>query len=161
MKIENEKMVSIHYTLKDDEGTVIDSSEGRDPPDYMHGEGHIIPGLEKALEGKVEGDELTVTVSPEEGYGVRDDSLLQVVEKEQFEGIEAIQIGMQFQVGTDKGPMVMSVAGMDEDNVTLDGNHPLADLTLHFEVAVAGVRDATAEELTPPAHEHGGGCGCG
>jgi FKBP-type peptidyl-prolyl cis-trans isomerase SlyD len=160
MKVEKNMMVSIHYTLKDDEGNVLDTSDGRDPLDYIQGQGHIIPGLENALEGKGQGDELSVTVVPEEGYGNRNDDLVYVVERTQFEDVGDIQVGMQFQVGTDQGPMVMTVAGVDDENITLDGNHPLADITLNFEVAVAGIRAATEEELNPPAHNHteGGGC---
>ena len=159
MKAEKNMVVSIHYTLKDEEGNVLDSSQGRDPLDYVHGAGHIIPGLEKAIEGKSQGDEISVTVTPEEGYGTRDEELMHEVSRSQFGDIEDIQVGMQFQVGTEQGPMVMTVAGVDDENVTMDGNHPLADVTLNFKVAVAGVREASEEEINPTHdHTHGGGC---
>ncbi|UCG39805.1 MAG: peptidylprolyl isomerase [bacterium] len=158
MHIERDRVVSIHYTLRDETGEVIDSSKGRDPLDYIHGSGQIISGLESALEGKSAGDDVSVVVEPEDGYGTRDDTLLYEVSREQFQAGEDIQVGMQFRVGTDKGTLVMSVAEISDDNITLDGNHPLAGMRLAFDVKVVNVRDATAEELA--ACSHSGGCAC-
>ena len=160
MQIAKDAVVSIHYTLKDDSDQVLDSSDGRDPLDYIQGTGQIIPGLETALEGKEAGEELSVVIEPEDGYGARDEQLVYEVERSEFEDLEDIQVGMQFRVGTDQGPLVMTVTGIEGDMINLDGNHPLADVQLSFEVAIVSVREATPEELTGANHEHGAGCGC-
>lgn len=158
MKIGKDKVVSIEYTLKNADGTVIDTSDGREPLDYIHGAGNIVPGLEDALAGRSVGDELTVTIPPEEAYGPRDDSLTQTVDRKIFETEEGLEVGMQFQAPTEQGVMIVTVTGIDGDSVTVDSNHPLAGETLTFDVAVVHVRDATEEELTH-GHAHGpGGC---
>lgn len=158
MKVEKDRVVSIHYTLRDESGEVIDTSKGRDPLEYVHGAGHIIPGMEKALEGKEAGDNFSVIVEPEDGYGNRDESLVYSVPREQFTGIGEIQVGMTFQVQTEAGPVLANVAHLEEDSVLLDGNHPLADMKLSFDVSVEKVREATQEELT--ACDHGPECEC-
>ncbi len=160
MKIGKDKVVSIEYTLKNADGTVIDTSDGRDPLDYIHGAGNIVPGLEDALAGRSAGDELTVTIPPEEAYGPRDDSLTQAVDRKIFETEEELKVGMQFKTPTEQGVMIVTVTGIDGDSVTVDSNHPLAGETLTFDVAVVHVRDATEEELTH-GHAHGpeGSCG--
>ncbi len=145
--IGNQCVVSIHYTLKDDDGVVIDSSSGGDPLTYLHGAGNIIPGLEKELTGKSVGSSCTVVVSPEEGYGVKSDDLVQTVPLSAFEGVEKVEPGMQFQVQGPNGAQVIMVTAVEGEEVTIDGNHPLASKTLHFEVSVENVRDATPEEL--------------
>ncbi len=160
MQVAKDSVVSIHYTLKGDSGEVLDSSEGRDPLDFIQGAGQIIQGLEKALEGKAAGDELSVVIEPEDGYGARDDSLVHEVPRSEFEAMDDIEVGMQFRVGTDQGPLNMTVAGVEDDTITLDGNHPLADERLSFAVSVVSVREATAEELAAANHQHGTGCGC-
>jgi FKBP-type peptidyl-prolyl cis-trans isomerase SlyD len=160
MQVAKDSVVSIHYTLKDDSGQVLDSSDDRDPLDYIQGTGQIIQGLEKALEGKAAGEELSVVIEPEDGYGTRDDSLVYEVPRSEFEAMDEIQVGMQFQVGTDQGPLNMTVAGVEDDTVTMDGNHPLADERLSFAVTVVSVREATAKELAAANHQHGTGCGC-
>lgn len=156
MKIEKNKVVSMHYTLKNGDGEVIDSSAGKDPLAFIHGLGMIIPGLEKELDGKTTGDKLNVEVEPAEAYGDRDDNLIQKVPREQFEGAGDIQKGMQFQVETQMGPLVVVVVDVDDKEVTIDGNHPLAGVKLFFEVEVTEVRDATPEELDH-GHVHGPG----
>jgi FKBP-type peptidyl-prolyl cis-trans isomerase SlyD len=153
-------VVSIDYTLTDDQGSVIDSSEGRGPLDYIQGIGNIIPGLENALEGKAKGDSLQVKISPEEGYGERRDDLTQAVPKQMFEGAEEVTVGMQFQTMTEGGPQVVTVVAVDDENVTVDGNHPLAGENLNFDVTVVDIREASTEELEhghvhgPEGHEH-------
>jgi len=147
MQIAQDKVVKIHYTLKTDEGQVLDSSEGNEPLAYVHGNGNIIPGLERALDGRTEGDKFQVAIPPEEGYGDRDDSLLQAVPKGAFEGLGELQPGMQFQAETNQGPRLVTIAAVAEDSVTVDGNHPLAGQTLNFDIEVAGVREATAAEI--------------
>jgi FKBP-type peptidyl-prolyl cis-trans isomerase SlyD len=151
-----DRVVTIHYTLKDDSGAVLDSSAGGEPLAYIQGHGNLVVGLEKALEGKQDGATLAVVVSPEEGYGKHDASLIQRVPKRSLQGAGEIKKGMQFQARTDDGMRVFTVSAIVGDMVTLDGNHPLADQRLHFDVEVVGVRAATAEELEH-GHVHGAG----
>lgn len=158
MKVEKDNVVSIHYTLRDESGEVIDSSSGREPLEYIQGAGHIIPGMEKALEGREEGDEVSVVVEPEDGYGHRDESLVYKVPSEQFKGVGDVQVGMTFQVNTGDGPILANVAHVEEDSIILDGNHPLADMKLSFEVSIVKIREATEEELS--ASDHGAECEC-
>jgi FKBP-type peptidyl-prolyl cis-trans isomerase SlyD len=154
MKIAHEKVVSIHYTLTNKEGTVLDSSSGSEPLAYLHGFGNIIPGLENALEGKEMGEKLSVTVEPEQGYGARDAQLVQAVPRSAFKGVDELAPGMQFQAQGPQGARLVVVTQVAEDVVTVDANHPLAGQTLHFEVEVSEVREATAEELEH-GHVHG------
>ena len=154
MQIAENTVVAIDYVLKDDEGQVLDSSEGREPLLYLHGAGQIIPGLERELDGKQVGDQLQVTVSPGDGYGERKDELRLDVARDQFDGIDDLELGMQFQVDSDDGPMVVTVVDISEEIVTVDGNHPLAGVQLNFTVTVREVREATAEELEH-GHAHG------
>lgn len=154
MQIAKDKVVAIDYTLKGPDGDVLDSSEGREPLSYIHGTGNIIPGLEKALEGKAKGDSVEVTVEPAEAYGERNEALIQEVSKGLFEGVDKIEPGMQFQAMSDSGPRLITVKAVDGDQVTIDGNHPLAGVTLDFNVNVVDVRDAEKEELEH-GHVHG------
>jgi len=156
MKIAKNKVVSIDYKLTDDDGKLIDSSEGGEPLAYLHGTGTIIAGLEEALEGKVAGDALQVSIAPEKGYGVRDESKRLTVKRSHLQGADEIKPGLQLQAQMPNGPQLFTVTGMDEESVTLDGNHPLAGTTLKFDVTVKEVRDATAEELAH-GHVHGPG----
>lgn len=156
MNIADESVVSIHYTLTDDEGQILDSSAGREPLTYMHGTGNIIPGLESALSGKTVGDKVVAVIPPEEGYGTRNESLVQTVSLSNFEDPNQVQPGVQFQVQTSNGVYIATVTQIVGDNVTIDMNHPLADATLHFDVEVMGVREATAEEKEH-GHVHGQG----
>ena len=157
MQIAQDKVVLIHYTLTDDAGKVLDSSSGGDPLAYLHGQGNIIPGLEKALEGKQAGDKLNVRVEPAEGYGVRDDSLVQQVPRRAFGSVSKVEPGMQFHAQSAQGQMrVVTVTHVKGDMVTVDANHPLAGEVLVFDVEVAEVRDATGEELEH-GHVHGPG----
>ena len=156
MEIAADSVVMIHYTLKDDSGEVLDSSAGGEPLAYIQGHGNLVPGLEKALEGKSGGNTLAVTVSAAEGYGSRDEALVQRVPKRALQGSGEIRKGMQFQARTDDGMRLFTVLGVAGDMVTLDGNHPLADQTLHFDVEVVSVREATLEELEH-GHVHGAG----
>ena len=150
MQIKKDSVVSIDYILTDDQGNVLDSSKGREPLAYLHGYGGIIPGLESQLDGWQTGDQLQVSVAPEDGYGQRNESLCQEVPRSQFDGIDDLDVGMRFRVDSNAGPMVITVTEINDDSVTVDGNHPLAGVPLNFDVTVRDVRDATAEEL-----EHG------
>ncbi len=161
MQIAENAVVAIHYTLTNDAGDTLDSSRERDEPlAYLHGHGNIIPGLEKALLGKQSGDTLKVTVEPAEGYGERHEGLIQEVPREAFQGVDELEPGMQFQASTDAGPRMFTITDVQDDVVTVDGNHPLAGATLHFDVEIADVRAASAEELShghvhgPGGHEH-------
>jgi len=156
MQIAERCVAYFHYTLTNDAGEVLDSSSGREPLPYLHGKGNIVPGLEKALAGKKAGDKLDVVVAPEEGYGPHIESLVQVVPKAAFQGVENLEPGMQFQAESNMGPVSVVVTGIDGDNVTVDGNHPLAGETLHFAVEITQVRDATVEEVMH-GHVHGAG----
>lgn len=155
MLIENRKVVTLEYTLTDEAGDILDSSKGGDPLVYLHGEGNIIPGLEVALTGLDEGASLKVEVAAADGYGERDEDLLQTVPKDRL-GEETIEVGMQFQARGPDGPMMMTVVKVLQDTVTLDANHQLAGKNLSFDVTVIAVRDATLEELTH-GHVHGAG----
>lgn len=154
MQIAKDKVVTFEYTLSDADGQVLDSSKGRSPLAYLHGHGSIVPGLESALEGRGPGEELKVAVEPEQAYGQVDDNLIQAVPRERFEGIEKIEPGMQFTAQTEAGPRVITVVEVADQTVTVNANHPLAGMTLHFEVKVVDVRDATAEEVQH-GHAHG------
>lgn len=155
VQIADQKVVTLDYTLKDDEGTLIDSSEGRGDFVYLHGARNIVPGLENALTGKVAGDAVSVAVGPTEGYGERDDNLQQAVPKEMFEAEADLSVGMQFHAQSPEGEMmVVTVVGVEGDEVVVDGNHPLAGVSLNFDVTVVEVRDASAEEIEH-GHVHG------
>jgi FKBP-type peptidyl-prolyl cis-trans isomerase SlyD len=156
MQVSAQKVVSIHYTLTNDDGEVIDSSEGQAPLAYIHGEGNIIPGLEDALAGKSAGDTLKVSIPPEQGYGLRDEDLIQAVPKQAFHGVDEIQPGMQFHAESPDGGQLVTVVDIQDDMVILDGNHPMSGLTLNFDVQVTEVREATEEELEH-GHVHGPG----
>jgi FKBP-type peptidyl-prolyl cis-trans isomerase SlyD len=160
MEISDQKVVSIHYTLTNDDGDVLDTSRGDDPLAYIHGIGNIIPGLESALTGKRKGDRLAVTVAPQDGYGVHDKAMVETVPREAFQGIEQVEPGMQFHAETTEGLQTVTVIAVGDDTVTIDGNHPMAGLTLNFDVEIMDIRDASAEELDhghvhgPGAHHH-------
>lgn len=156
MQIADRCVAYFHYTLTNDAGDVLDSSNGREPLPYLHGKGNIVPGLEKALAGKTVGDKLNVVVAPEEGYGPRIDSLVQVVPKAAFQGVDKLEPGMQFQAESNMGPVSVVVTAINGDNVTVDGNHPLAGETLHFAVEITEVREASVEEVLH-GHVHGVG----
>ena len=156
MNIEKNRVVSLHYTLRDEQGTVIDSSSGRGPLTYLHGKGNIIPGLEAALAGRATGDKLDVTVAPEKGYGQRDERLVQILPRTKFTGTGELTPGMQVRANGPQGPRMMTIVRVDRDFVTVDGNHPLAGRTLHFSVEVEEVRKATHEEVSH-GHVHGAG----
>jgi len=156
MKIAKDSVVTMNYTLKNDAGEVMDTSEGRAPLVYLHGIGALIPGLESELEGKAAADKVSAVIAPEDAYGARSEDLLRVVSKDGFQGEEELQAGMRVQLGTEQGPMVAVVSAITGDEVTLDMNHPLADMTLYFDVEVVAVRPATADELAH-GHVHGEG----
>ncbi len=151
LMIGKHSVVSIHYTLKDDEGEVMDSSEGREPLAYLHGENNLIPGLESELQGKTAGSRFATVIEPKDAYGEVNDDFIQTLNKQMFQGVEDIQPGMTFiaqgEGGQQRQVRVMEIEG---ENVTIDANHPMAGKTLHFDVEVVDVREATPQEI-----EHG------
>jgi len=160
MQISPNSVVTLHYTLKDNEGNLIDQSDDGSFL-YLHGAMNIIPGLENALVGKAAGDEVSVSVSPEEGYGVKDPERVQEVPKEMFEGNDDIQVGVQFHAESPDGAaVVVTVVEIKDDVVVIDGNHALAGVDLNFDVKVIEVREASEEEVThghvhgPHGHQH-------
>ncbi|MEX0916333.1 MAG: peptidylprolyl isomerase [Wenzhouxiangellaceae bacterium] len=147
MQAKPDTVVTIDYTLTGDDGEVIDTSEGREPLAYLHGHGNIIPGLEKALEGKSEGEEVKVKVEPEEGYGPHRQELIQEVSMEAFAGIDEVEPGMKFNAESAQGPLVVKVTKVEGEQVTIDANHELAGQELNFDVTVRDIREARPEEL--------------
>jgi FKBP-type peptidyl-prolyl cis-trans isomerase SlyD len=156
MNVAPNTVVLIHYTLKNDAGDVLDSSNGNEPLAYLHGNGNIIPGLEKALEGKQVGDKLSVKIEPRDGYGEHDASLVQDVPRSAFVGIPNVEVGMQFQADSNHGPRTVVVTQVAGDTITVDGNHPLAGQNLNFDVEITEVRKPTREEIEH-GHVHGAG----
>ena len=161
MKIAQNKVATLSYTLKNDNGEILDKADENTPFLYMHGAGGIIKGLEKALEDKVVDDSFNVIIAPEDAYGERDEKLTEAVPRDMFKGIsdENLVAGAQFHAQTAHGTQVITIASVDGDTVNIDANHPLAGETLHFDVAVLDIRDATEEEIAH-GHPHApGGCG--
>jgi len=161
MIIQKNSVVTMHYELKDSAGEVLDSSSGQEPLVYLHGFNNIIIGLEEQLEGKTAGDSLTAEISPEKGYGMPVEALVQTVPADAFgEEIKQVDVGMRFQAETEQGPVPVVVTAIEDGMVTVDGNHPLAGKDLFFEVSISEVRAATDEEIEhghvhgPGGHEH-------
>lgn len=147
MVIEKGKVVFFDYALKNEEGAIIDSSHNSNPLGYLHGYGNIITGLEEALLGKMIGDKLKVSIPAEKGYGRRDANLVQSLPRSQFDNNIEIKAGMQVQAQTDQGAQVFKVTAVNDETITLDGNHPLADMTLHFDLEIKEIRDGSSQEL--------------
>lgn len=160
MRIAKNAVVSIDYTLTDNDGSVLDRSREGEPLAYLHGAGNIIPGLEEALEGKAAGDQLQVSVPPEKAYGRRVEELRHKVPRKMFDTKGEIKPGMRFHANGENGTHTVTVTAVDSEHVTVDANHPMAGKTLNFDVRVVTVRDATHEELThghvhsPHDHHH-------
>ena len=157
MQIAPQAVVTIHYTLTDELGVTLDASTPDQPLVYLHGAGNLIAGLERELLGRRAGDRFAATIAPEEAYGERVADMIQQVPRDLFGEDQEVEVGMRFSGNTPQGPITVVVAAIDGDQVTLDGNHPMAGKTLHFDVTVAAVRPATAQELLH-GHVHGPGC---
>ncbi|VAW46412.1 FKBP-type peptidyl-prolyl cis-trans isomerase SlyD [hydrothermal vent metagenome] len=155
MNIEKDKIALIEYTLTNAEGEVMDASDGN-PLAYLQGHNNLIPGLEKELEGKTTGDKFTVTIAATDAYGERVENLIQTVSKDMFQGVDQLEVGMRFEAQSEQGMHSVEITAIEEDQVTVDGNHPMAGLELTFNVEVKDVRDATPEELEH-GHAHGAG----
>jgi FKBP-type peptidyl-prolyl cis-trans isomerase SlyD len=159
MTVGKDAVVSIAYTLKNDTGNVLDSSKGRDDLAYLHGHQNIVEGLEEALEGKAVGDSVSVVVEPEKGYGIRNDELVFQVDRSRMPE-EELELGMQFAAqDKDGNQQVVTLVEIGDEQVTLDANHPLAGQSLHFDVTVNDIREATDVEIDhghvhDPNHHH-------
>ena len=156
MQISANKVVIMDYTLKDDEGNIIDQSQDSQFA-YLHGANNIIPGLESALSDKAVGDKVSVRVTPEEGYGERVDAMVQNVDRGMFDHDQELEVGQQFHAQSPEGHMLtVTITHVDGDTITVDGNHPLAGVHLNFDVEIKDIREASAEEIDH-GHVHGPG----
>lgn len=154
MNVENNNVVLISYVLKDENGVTLDEADKSEPFVYLHGVGQMIPGLEEALTGKTSGDKVAVVVPPEKGYGEFKEDLIQPIPKSEFKDTDELEVGMEFEVETENGPIIVAVTEVKDEDVIVDANHPLAGESLHFDVEVVEVRKATQEELDH-GHAHG------
>ena len=156
MIVEKDKAVSFHYTLKNADGEQMETSREKDPMSYLHGANNIIPGLEKAMEGHAVNDEFSVTVEPEEAYGVRNENNVQRVPLKRLKGIGKVSVGQVLSLQTNQGQVQVTVLKVGRFNIDVDGNHPLAGMALTFDVEITDIREASAEELEHK-HVHGPG----
>ncbi|HLE10173.1 MAG: peptidylprolyl isomerase [Bdellovibrionales bacterium RIFOXYD12_FULL_39_22] len=157
MKATKDNVVTIEYTLTNEHGETLDSSKDNGPLAYLHGHSNIISGLEQEIEGKGIGEKLKVTIAPKDGYGEIRQDMIQDVPRAQFEDADNLQVGMQFQVQAGEETLIVMVKSVSDDMVTLDGNHPLAGQTLHFDVEICEIRTATEDELHH-GHIHSSSC---
>ncbi|NIN35264.1 MAG: peptidylprolyl isomerase [Gammaproteobacteria bacterium] len=156
MQVTKHKVAVINYVLKDEQGNTIDQSTDGNFA-YIHGTQSIVPGLENAMEGKKAGDQLDVSIPPEDAYGDRQLENIQTVTRDMFPPDVELKIGMQFQAQSPQGqPLILTITSIEGNNVVVDGNHPLAGKQLNFNVEVVDVRDATEEEIE---HNHVHGVG--
>ncbi len=174
MKVAKDRVVSLAYQVRTEDGVLVDESPASAPLDYLHGHGSLISGLENALENHEAGDKFDVNIGANDAYGQYDDNLVQRVPKDVFTGVDELQPGMRFLAETDQGPVPVEITAVEDDHVVVDGNHMLAGQNLSFSVEIMAVREATEEELAH-GHVHGehdhhhdhdqggcgnGGCGC-
>lgn len=160
MKISKNSVVIMHYAVSDSEGTLIDSSYDHKPMAIIQGTGYLIPGLEDALIGHQTGDQFEVEVPCLQAYGERHEDYVQTVPKELLQGVEELAVGTQLRATTDEGEQTVIVIDVTDDEVTVDGNHPLSGIDLSFDVEILEVREATEEELAHGhVHSEGGSCG--
>jgi len=156
LSITKNRVVGFAYTLTDDDGAVIDSADVQSPLVYLHGHSQLIAGMENALGGREVGDQFSIVLPPEEAYGVYDENLAGAVPVSAFQSVDAVEVGMQFQMEFPGGLKVVTVSAVDDQHVTVDGNHPLAGDTLHFDIEVVSIRAATQDEIEH-RHAHGPG----
>ena len=157
LMIGNNSVVSIHYTLKNEAGEVIDSSEGNQPLMYLHSSNNLIPGLENELQGKSSGASFSTVIPPQQAYGEVRADLVQVISKDLFQGVESVETGMTFLAQGDGGAeQQVRVTAVSGDEITVDANHPMAGITLHFEFDIVNVREETEQEIEHGhVHQHG------
>ncbi|MBI3960408.1 MAG: peptidylprolyl isomerase [Chloroflexi bacterium] len=156
MPITKNSVVAFAYTLTEDDGEVIDSAGVQEPLVYLHGYGQLIAGMENALGGREAGDRFSITLPPEEAYGVYDENLSGALPRSAFHGVDEVEVGMQFQMEFPGGLRAVTVSAVDARHVTVDGNHPLAGETLHFDIEVVSIRAASQDEIEH-RHAHGPG----
>lgn len=144
MAIKENQVVAIHYTLTLDDGTIVDTSTGKGPLEFIYGAGIVIKGLEKALSDKNIGDSFKVKIDPEDAYGFERMENIKTVPRAHFEEPETIKVGTQFQI---ESGAIAVVTNVTDENVSLNLNHPLAGKTLHFDVSIEDLRDATQKEI--------------
>jgi len=161
MQIENNKVASLSYTLKNAQGELLDKADAQQPFVYLHGANNIVVGLENRLAGKTTGDSVLAVVPPEEAYGVRDASLTQEIPRNMFENMDETMLvaGAQFEAQTNAGREIITIVSVSDDVISIDANHPLAGETLHFDIEVLSIRDASAEEMSH-GHVHTAGSSC-
>ncbi len=158
MTVKKDKVVEMHYTLKNDSGDVIDSSKEKEPMPFIQGFGNIIPGLERALEGMKAGDSCEVSVKPEDAYGIHHPEAIQDIPMKALQGIDNLTVGMELQSQDEQGnPFIVRVKTINKKTVTVDANHPLAGETLHFSVSIESIREASKDELEH-GHVHSSSC---
>lgn len=160
MKIKNDLVVGIHFGVAEVDGNALDSTENGAPLEYIQGTHYLVPGLEAELEDKEIGDKFDVTLQAEQAYGPFREELVQEVPRSLFEGVDEIAVGMSFQADTDQGPRTVEVTAVNDENVSIDANHPLAGMVLQFVGEVVSIREATADELAH-GHIHQAGSSCG
>lgn len=160
MTCEKDKVVSINYTLKDDDGNVVDTCVGGAPLEYVHGRNFLLTKLEELITGKNPGDKFSCVLPPEDGYGEYKPELVVEVPRSEFDTSVSIEPGMAFQAMTEAGPAIVLVKEVKDDVIVIDGNNDMAGKTLHFDIEILDVREATEDELA--SGMVGGGCGgCG
>lgn len=142
-----QRVYKVAYQLKNKAGDVVDSSAGGQPLHFVTGAGQVIEGIEKALEGRSEGDCLEVTIPPELAYGERSEELMRTMPRSMFQGVEELKEGMKFQTNSGDSAQVVKIVGFEGDQVRIDANHPLAGFTLYFDLEILEARDATEDEV--------------
>lgn len=148
MIIKESCVVTLHYSLTGENGQQLDASHESEPLVYLHGTNSLLPGLEKGIEGRCVHDEFTVTVQPEEGYGLADSQQIHKVPLEAFSETKNLEVGMQFELESEEGHgEQFTVIAIEDNEVTVDANHPLAGKVLHFSVRIEAVRAATENEI--------------
>lgn len=152
-------VVTFHYILRDSEGRLLDSSTGGQPISYLEGAGQIIDGLDEAMVGLPVGTKTRIEVPAARGYGEREEAQVQKVLRDLLPVEGELQVGDRFQAGTDTYAPIVTVMGVEGNEVLLDANHPLAGVDLTFDVEVIELREATAEEIEH-GHVHQPESGC-
>lgn len=156
MSIKNDMVVQFNYTLRDEQGEVLETNEGLDPIAYLHGHDNMMPGVEDAIAGKAGGEKFSVTLAPETTYGIRDEEAIQRVSVKHLQGEKVWKAGMHALLSTDQGQRQVTVIKVGKFMATVDVNHPLAGRELGFDIDIVEARDATAEEIAH-GHAHGKG----
>lgn len=156
MTIAKDTVVQLHYSLFDEQNSLIESTTGSHPLAYLHGHDNMIPGFEQAMEGKAAGEHVSITLTPEQAYGQRQEDAVQRVPVKHLTGAKVWKKGMTAVVHTEQGPRQVTIVKVGRFMADVDTNHPLAGKTIRFEVDIADVRPATAEEI---AHGHAHGVG--